>query len=123
MSAKLGTADAAFRLGAVTPAAVYLGATQVWSAVTVPGAPTITSAFFLFGSTTYIAYSGPENDGGSEITAYRFYFDGVLTEPDSGVSGVEAFFNTDYTGQTVEVSAVNAVGEGPKSAPATVATP
>jgi hypothetical protein len=33
MAAKLGTADVSFRLGATTPAAVYLGATQVWSAI------------------------------------------------------------------------------------------
>lgn len=33
MSAKLGSTDVSFRLGAVTPAAVYLGAEQVWTAV------------------------------------------------------------------------------------------
>lgn len=34
MAAKLGTADVSFRLGATTPAAVYLGSEQVWTAVT-----------------------------------------------------------------------------------------
>jgi hypothetical protein len=33
MAAKLGSDDVSFRLGASTPAAVYLGAMQVWSAV------------------------------------------------------------------------------------------
>ena len=39
MAAKLGSTDVSFRLGATTPAAVYLGAVPVWTAV-----PTFTGA-------------------------------------------------------------------------------
>jgi hypothetical protein len=40
MAAKLGTGDVSFRLGDATPTAVYLGAQEVWSAVS-PEAATL----------------------------------------------------------------------------------
>jgi hypothetical protein len=39
MAAKLGSSDVSFRLGSATPAAVYLGSQEVWSAV--PAAATL----------------------------------------------------------------------------------
>jgi hypothetical protein len=81
---------------------------------TVPGAPTITSAIDGNSAT----WTAPANNGGSTITAYKFYIDGVYDGYNSSATeSVEPVF----TGQVVEVSAVNAVGEGPKSAPVTVA--
>lgn len=81
---------------------------------TVPGAPTITSAT----NGNSAIWTAPTSDGGSAITAYKFYVNGVWDGYDSdALASVDAV----ATGQVVEVSAVNAVGEGPKSAPVTVA--
>ncbi|MDA0969338.1 MAG: hypothetical protein O3A60_02750 [Planctomycetota bacterium] len=120
MTLKLGTTDATLRLGhAAYPTKAYLGDTLV--AATVPGAPTITSATYSsFGAgNTAIIYTAPSDNGGSAITGYKFYFDGVLTEPTSITSSAN-FQSQDYTGAVAEVSAVNAVGEGAKSDPVTV---
>jgi len=116
MTLKLGTTDATLRLGsAAYPTKAYLGDTLV--AATVPGAPAITSATYSsFGAgNTAIVYTAPSDNGGSAVTGYRFYFDGVLTEPTSITSS--ANFAQDFTDSVIEVSAVNAVGEGPKSEP------
>ncbi len=81
---------------------------------TVPGAPTVTMAV----ETMQITWLPPVSDGGSPITLYRVYIDGVLAEtitaPDT------SSIDSAAAGSVVTVSAVNAVGEGPKSAPATV---
>jgi hypothetical protein len=114
MTLKLGTTDAAIRLGSATPAAVYLGSEQVWTAATVPGAPTDVSA--SMGAQYTINYSPPASNGGSEITSYKFYSDGVEITPDGHTVGAEAVFSVDYSGTQIQVSAVNAIGEGPKSA-------
>lgn len=118
MAAKLGSTDVSFRLGATTPAAVYLGSEQVWSAATVPGAPTITSVADA-GGDTQVYYDAPESDGGSAITSYKFYIDGVEATPVSQSTG-QALLTGGGPGASIEVSAVNAVGEGPKSDPVTV---
>ena len=123
MAAKLGSDDVSFRLGSTTPAAVYLGSEQVWSAATVPGAPTIDVASYE--GETIVRFFPPENDGGSAITGYKFYFDDVEATP---LSGPNAFgddrlivdFTSDFAGQSAQVSAVNALGESTKSAPVTV---
>ena len=74
-----------------------------------PGAPTITSAT----DGTAVIWTAPASDGGSTITAYKVYVNGVWDGYDSSSNeSIDAV----STGQVVEVSAVNAVGEGPKSA-------
>lgn len=124
MAVKLGSADVSFRLGATTPAAVYLGSEQVWSAVTVPGAPTVLSAAEFEGTGCGNAeWTAPESDGGSAITAWRLYLNGSFAEeitndpPASSYSGCSGGL---FAGGSWQVSAVNAVGEGPKSDPFTV---
>jgi hypothetical protein len=77
----------------------------------VPGRPTITVAAETFP----VAWLPPASNGGSPILLYRVYIDGVLAEtitaPDT------ATVDSVLGGSVVEVSAVNAIGEGPKSAP------
>jgi hypothetical protein len=118
MAAKLGSDDVSFRLGAVTPAKVYLGSQEVWTAATVPGEPTITSATDA-GGDTEVYYTAPADDGGSAITAYKFYRDGVEAIVVFGSAGF-ALLGGVGAGAVVEMSAINAIGEGPKSAPVTV---
>ena len=104
---------------------LYLGATRV---PTVPGAPAISIATLL-GEFLVFEYFSPERDGGSAITAYRFYvnnaFVGEKTTdiPQAGILSGEADESIVpcEPGDIVRMSAVNAVGEGPKSEPATVA--
>jgi hypothetical protein len=114
MAVKLGTSSVTLKLGTQSVTG-YLGSAIVTASV--PGAPTITTAQW-FGDTTIVAVEPPQDDGGLAITEYLFYFNGVLTEPDQVIANYDFFFN--YTGQVAEVSAVNAVGEGPRSAPVTV---
>ena len=80
-----------------------------------PGTPTGVAATHL-NPATWVA---PTTTGGSPVTAYRVYVNGDLAET------VAAPATTTAGGwsatSVVQVSAVNAVGEGPKSAAATVA--
>ena len=117
MAVKLGSSAVTLKLGTQSVTG-YLGDTLVTA--TVPGAPTITSATYSSEEgLTNIIFSAPESDGGSAITSYVFYVDDVAEEPD-GVSGTLVQYYSDKTGAVIEVAAVNAVGEGPKSAPVTV---
>jgi hypothetical protein len=129
MTAKLGSTDVSFRLGADEVAAVYLGTQEVWSAVepTVPAAPTINYAeFYPISPPTTEVGVFPPSDGGSAITGYKLYFNGVEKTPDDSFDTgtfLGFIFNEELTGQSLEVSAVNAVGEGPKSEPFIVIEP
>jgi hypothetical protein len=128
MAAKLGSDDVSFRLGAGEVAAVYLGTQEVWSAVvpTVPGAPTINYAEFSAVRVLTEVGVFPPNDGGSAITGYKFYFNGVEKTPDDSFNAGTFLgfdFEEELTGQSLEVSAVNSVGEGPKSEPVIVIEP
>jgi hypothetical protein len=118
MAAKLGSDDVSFRLGAGEVAAVYLGATQVWSAVSVPGAPTgLEKQVSDYES---LIWTASTSDGGSPITGYIVYLDGV----DVTASGSFIFPGTEWAppgsfSGSWTVAAVNAVGTGPQSAPLT----
>ncbi len=76
-----------------------------------PGAPTITSAD---GSTGLLVWNAPASNGGSAITAYRIYEEGFPIDQTNG--NVLTWPNIAGPGTAYAVSAVNAVGEGPKSA-------
>jgi hypothetical protein len=110
MGVKLGNTEASLYLGS-TPVAAYLGGEQVYSAATVPGAPTIT----LVGADIEFT---PPDDGSSTILSYNIYVNGVF---DSNVvvdNPVITFIATPPAvepGDDVEIAAVNAIGEGPKS--------
>lgn len=75
-----------------------------------PGVPTITVAV----EANPVEWLPPASNGGSPITEYRVYVDGDLFET---VAAPEtSTVNSVAGGAAVQVSAVNAVGEGPKSA-------
>jgi levanase len=76
-----------------------------------PGAPTITSAD---GSTGLLVWTAPASNGGSAITAYRIYEDDFFVEEVNG--NVVTWPSIAGPGTAYQVSAVNAIGEGPKSA-------
>jgi hypothetical protein len=112
MSVKLGNTEASLYLGS-TPVAAYLGGEQVYSAATVPGAPTIT----LVDAFADLEFIAPENDGGSAILSYNIYVNGVLAANEQPFApGFLPMSNTSaQSGDDVEIAAVNAIGEGPKS--------
>ena len=78
-----------------------------------PGPPTITVAVEAFP----LEWLPPVSNGGSPILLYCVYLDGGLIDE---VYGGTAWVDAPPAGAVVEVSAVNAVGEGPKS-PAVIA--
>ena len=87
----------------------------------VPGAPTIAGAYFdPSEGGTNVAWQAPTSTGGTAITGYRVYFDGEYVTPDTIVASEYYRFEGNFSGYNAEVSAVNAVGEGPTSAPVTV---
>jgi hypothetical protein len=96
---------------------LYLGEERV---PTVQGKPIVNAAYDNF-----IGVTQPQNDGGSAITSesWRVYVDGTSFSLDEfefvGDGDWELFLADDILipGQNVQVSAINAVGEGPRSAP------
>jgi hypothetical protein len=118
--ARLGSVAAAPFVGSEF-VSLYVGATRV---PTVPGKPVIASAS-EDGGATIVILSPPTNNGGSAILYYEFDDDGspatvstigAGTEPGT----IEAEFLGVAVGSSLQVAAVNAVGEGPLSAPFTV---
>lgn len=83
-----------------------------------PGPPTITAAFYDPGDGgTNVQWTAPASNGGAAITGYRVYFNDEYVTPDTIVGSTYYRFESNYAGYTVRVSAVNALGEGPKSTP------
>jgi hypothetical protein len=114
MGAKIGTGNVLFRVGSGSPAKVFLGTAAVQ---TVPGAPVITAA----SDGSNIEFTPPA-DGGSPILGYNIYVDGVL-EVSNEPMVIEGILDTPLAaapGADVEIAAVNAIGEGPRSAPVTI---
>jgi len=89
---------------------LYVGATRV---PTVPGPPTITNVSpYPGGFYDSVFWNAPANNGGSAITAYKLYSEG---EYDAGAQ-IDLFSaNGSINNGVYQVSAVNAVGEGPLS--------
>jgi levanase len=77
----------------------------------VPGAPRNVVAIESF----QITWHPPLSDGGSPVLEYRVYIDGTLAETIAAPETVSV--DSVSAGSVVRVSAVNAVGEGPKSDP------
>jgi len=75
-----------------------------------PGAPTITLAVEAYP----LEWLPPVSNGGLPILFYRVYLAGGFADE---VYGGTVWADSPPGGQVVEVSAVNAVGEGPKSTP------
>jgi hypothetical protein len=103
-------------------ASLYLGAERV---PTVPGKPVIGTA----SNSGSFFFDNPANDGGSAILSGRFGYKAYISETESGV-GTEVEIDAVNTGNGfdkeidlveeapgffVRVSAINAVGEGPRS--------
>lgn len=109
MPLKLGAASVTLKLGSQSVTG-RLGVTLVTA--TVPGAPTITRAW----DGAPILWTAPD-DGGSALTAYRLYQDDELVESSGWDTQSADAYNI---GEVIEVSAVNAAGEGPRSAPVAV---
>jgi hypothetical protein len=119
MGAKIGTGNVLFRVGSGSPSKVFLGTAAVQ---TVPGAPTILSALESGGTLTLLAVNAPADNGGLPLTQYKAYIDGALVNTVAivGIIPGSLTLAAGFSGSVAEVSAVNAVGEGAKSAPVTV---
>ena len=109
MAAKIGTGSVLFRVGSGSPSKVFLGSTAVQ---TVPGAPV--SLEYESGADE-VGWTTPASDGGSPILHYRVYINGFWDQQENTVFAVASPAAGEY-----EVSAVNAIGEGPKAGPITV---
>ena len=113
MAVKLGTSSVTLKLGTQSVTG-YLGSAIVTA--TVPGAPTITLVF----TGAYVGFVAP-SDGGSPISGYNIYADGTLLASNQQPLATNQLPSPEGlgSGELVEISAVNAVGEGPKSAAVT----
>jgi hypothetical protein len=121
--ARLGSVAAAPFLGGEF-VSLYLGAERV---PTVPGKPVIVQATFvgLEGVDCEVFFNAPSSDGGSAIVDNKIYWNGVEVsfieiDEDGVVADFLATIELGDVGDVVRISAVNAVGEGPLSAPFTV---
>ena len=107
--ARLGSIAAAPFLGDQF-VSLYVGATRV---PTVPGKPTITGVVFNSANNyDAVSWEAPSSNGGSAITAYKLYADGVY-DATAQIDLVSA--NSGALAGEYQVSAINAVGEGPLS--------
>lgn len=68
-----------------------------------------------------LSWDAPADDGGTDVTSYNVYRDGVLVASTNDTAFLDTGLEPGTT-YTYEVSAVNDVGEGPLSDPATATT-
>jgi hypothetical protein len=117
MGIQIGTSDALLYLGDQF-VALYRGQERV---PTVPGKPPSLTVSDPFENGNVVAFVGVPDNGGSVITDYRVYVNGVLDEtaPYEEQINQRGFIDV-LPGDVVTASAVNAVGEGPRSAPVTI---
>jgi hypothetical protein len=119
---------------------VFLGGIQVFptgTAAAVPGAPTITTAFYDQADIVTIVRGNGLNNG-ADVTSIRVVFSeageptplndeennlvSVLNNADGSYS-FDYTFSGDFSGETVQVFATNSVGEGEGNTPVTVIDP
>jgi len=120
MAAAVGTTSVLFRVGSGSPSKVFLGSASV---LNVPEAPTWNVAYNA-GSITVLEFYAPS--GGP--TSYNVYINGVLQPPPGAGNSAGGLVGYTYDpgfplGAQAEVAAVNALGEGPRSAPITLTNP
>lgn len=92
------------------------------SAAAAPAAPTITKVSDgVVSGQLLVSYTAPASDGGSAVTSYQVTMDGGVTWwPCVGVAGTCTLTSlTNGAEYSVALRAVNAIGAGPSSAPAT----
>jgi len=122
MAIYLGSQAVTLYIGAVevaSPGGAFLDGLQVFPAgPTGPGAPTIISAVSQGPGGGEIELTAPEN-GGSTITGYNVYVVGTTDPVNEGVVADGGnIVSLDFeVGAEVQIAAVNAIGEGPKSDP------
>jgi hypothetical protein len=110
MALQLGIDGAYFRLGS-QPAKVFLGDAVVQ---TVPGKPAIISATSIGLGGGEVLFTAPA-DGGSPILGYNVYANGSLVNAGVAAADEDLLSLNFEAGDSVEIAAVNAVGEGPRS--------
>jgi fibronectin type 3 domain-containing protein len=108
-------------LGSSAPSNEASATPSASSTVTAPSAPTSVTGIADPG-VNHIAWNPPSTTGGSAVTSYRVYRSGSATGTFTQVGTTADRFFDDSAGLTAgatyyyAVSAVNAVGEGPRSA-------
>jgi RHS repeat-associated protein len=96
---------------------------QLGPAAGTPSAPTAITGAPADGQVT-VFWAIPDSEGGSPITDYKIYVsDGSVVDVGSAATGAVVGGLTDGTAYTFTVAAINAVGQGPRSAPSTPVTP
>jgi hypothetical protein len=81
---------------------------------TVPGAP-INLAGVAGNTLVTLSWNAPSSDGGSGITGYRIYRNGVLRVSIANITSYQDTGLLNGNSYTYQVSAINVMGEGPKS--------
>ncbi len=113
--------------GAPTPAPVPTPVPPVPTPVptpapTVPDAPNLSPADVISASEVDLSWSIP-NDGGSSITGYGIYRDGLEIAVIGSSSSYQDFTVASGSTYTYEVAAINLVGTGPLSNPVGASVP